>query len=93
MLSNSEINPFDEARAKSYQSTPEIKSMLEIIESYSNRDIKVFDRALKKNEKEILSDPFISDYIHDLKKKLRSHVLKSLIRPYRNIRLDYITLV
>eukprot|EP01129_Flabellula_baltica_P016769 TRINITY_DN9098_c0_g1_i1.p1 TRINITY_DN9098_c0_g1~~TRINITY_DN9098_c0_g1_i1.p1 ORF type:complete len:477 (+),score=128.68 TRINITY_DN9098_c0_g1_i1:23-1453(+) len=91
MLSNSEINPFDEARAKSYQSTPEISSMIAIIESYTSRDVQTFDKVLKQNEKDIESDPFIADYISDLKKKLRSHVLKALIRPYRNITLGYIT--
>jgi len=91
MLSNSPVNPFDEQRAKSYQQSPEIESMLNLIEAYRNRQISNFERVLKKNSKDLMSDPFISDYIQDLRKKLRSHVLKSLIRPYKNITLSYIT--
>jgi len=91
MLSNSPVNPFDEQRAKSYQQSPEIESMLNLIEAYRNRQITNFERVLKKNSKDLMGDPFISDYIQDLRKKLRSHVLKSLIRPYRNITLSYVT--
>jgi len=91
MLSNSPVNPFDDNRAKSYQSSPEIEAMLNLIESYRNRQISIFERVLKKNSKDIMGDPFISDYIQDLRKKLRSHVLKALIRPYKNITLSYIT--
>jgi len=91
MLSNSPVNPFDEQRAKSYQQSPEIESMLNLIDSYRNRQITNFERVLKKNSKDLMSDPFISDYIQELRKKLRSHVLKSLIRPYKNISLSYIT--
>jgi len=91
MLSNSDINPFDDSRAKSYQSTPEIGSMLEIIESYTSRDIKRFETVLKRNKEDIESDPFISDYMQDLMKKLRSHMVKSLVRPYSNITLGYIS--
>jgi len=92
MLSNSPVNPFDEQRAKSYQQSPEIQSMLNLIEAYRSRQITNFERVLKsKDSKDLLADPFISDYIQDLRKKLRSHVLKSLIRPYKNITLAYIT--
>jgi len=91
MLSNSIVNPFDEQRAKSYQQSTEIESMLNLIESYRNRNITTFERVLKKNQNDFFGDPFISDYIQDLRKKLRSHVLKSLIRPYKNITLPYIT--
>jgi COP9 signalosome complex subunit 2 len=91
MLSNSPVNPFDDNRAKSYQSSNEIEAMLNLIESYRNRQITNFERVLKKNAKDLMGDPFISDYIQDLRKKLRSHVLKALIRPYKNITLPYIT--
>jgi len=91
MLSNSPVNPFDEQRAKSYQQTAEIEVMNNLIDSYRSRNITTFERVLKRNYNDIMSDPFIADYMNDLKKKLRSHVLKALIRPYKNITLQYIT--
>lgn len=91
MLSNSPVNPFDEQRAKSYQQSAEIESMLNLSDAYRNRQITPFERVLKSKAKDLMSDPFIADYIQDLRKKLRSHVLKSLIRPYKNITLSYIT--
>jgi len=91
MLSKSKINPFDDSRAKSYQNNAEIQAMISLIDAYQHNEIRTFEKVLKKKKKNIMGDEFIADYIQDLMKSLRSEVLLSLIRPYTNISIGFIS--
>eukprot|EP01130_Rhizamoeba_saxonica_P008171 TRINITY_DN329_c0_g1_i1.p1 TRINITY_DN329_c0_g1~~TRINITY_DN329_c0_g1_i1.p1 ORF type:complete len:470 (-),score=123.59 TRINITY_DN329_c0_g1_i1:62-1471(-) len=90
MLSSSNINPFSEPRAKSYEQNKDIQAMNQILNAYQEGNIGVFESTLRRENDAIMSDPFISEYISDLFKKLRSHVLQRIIKPYRNIKLPYL---
>lgn len=90
MLSGSDINPFHEQRAKSYQSNKEIEAMINLVEAYQRHDLRKFERELKTNKEAIMEDTFIADYIQDLMKKIRSEVLQDRIKPYTNITIGFI---
>jgi COP9 signalosome complex subunit 2 len=90
MLSGSDINPFHEQRAKSYQSNKEIEAMINLVDAYQRHDLKKFERELKQSKEAIMDDEFIADYIQDLMKKIRSEVLLDRIKPYTNITIPFI---
>eukprot|EP00761_Pharyngomonas_kirbyi_P012924 gb/GECH01012951.1/.p1 GENE.gb/GECH01012951.1/~~gb/GECH01012951.1/.p1 ORF type:complete len:480 (+),score=142.08 gb/GECH01012951.1/:1-1440(+) len=90
MLSNSDINPFDANEAKPYKSHNDIVAMTDLISAFQKRDIKSFEKILKDNKKSILEDNFISNYIQDLLKTIRTEFLRHFLRPYRTIRLSYL---
>ncbi|XP_037935081.1 COP9 signalosome complex subunit 2 [Teleopsis dalmanni] len=90
MLMKSDINPFDSQEAKPYKSDPEILAMTDLVMSYQNNDIKTFESILRKNRKNIMADPFIREHIEDLLRNIRTQVLITLIRPYRNIAISFI---
>jgi COP9 signalosome complex subunit 2 len=90
MLSNSNVNPFHEQRAKSYQNNKEIEAMLNLVEAYQNSDLKRFERELRASKESVMDDEFIASYIPDLMKKIRCRVLLERIKPYTNITIGFI---
>jgi len=90
MLMLSEINPFDSTEAKPYKSDSEIVAMNNLFQAYEKKDIKAFEKCLKDNKKTILDDPFMRDYIEDLLKNIRTHVLTQILRPYTKIRIGFL---
>lgn len=92
MLSNSDINPFHEQRARSYQDNTEIKAMISLVENYQKRDIRRFEGVLAANKVALLGDAFLASFMDDLMKKLRSGVLEARIKPYTNMSLDFIAM-
>lgn len=93
MLSDTKINPFDGNDAKSYQNDPEIVAMTELINAAQKNDIKAFDRVLRdtKKSKSILEDSFIFSYLGPLIRKVRAQVICILVKPYRQVKLEYIS--
>lgn len=92
MLSNSDINPFHEQRARSYQDNAEIRAMISLVENYQKRDIRKFEGVLAANKQALLGDAFLASFMDDLMKKLRSAVLQVRIMPYTNMSLDFISM-
>lgn len=90
MLSGSDINPFHEQRARSYQNNKDIEALIHLVEAYQRHDILEFERHLKKNRQAIMGDDFIAGFISDLMKTIQSGVLLDRIKPYANIRIDFI---
>jgi len=90
MLSGSDINPFHEQRARSYQSNQDIEALIVLVEAYQKNDIKKFESQLKNHKEAIMGDPFIEKFINDLMTKIRSNVLLDRIKPYINVSLAFI---
>jgi COP9 signalosome complex subunit 2 len=90
MLSGSTINPFDSMDAKPYKNDPEIVAMTELIDAYTRKDIKQFERILKTHAKTITQDPFIYQYLEPLLKKTRVQVLLNITKPYTKISIAFI---
>eukprot|EP00245_Coleochaete_scutata_P008550 TRINITY_DN2639_c0_g1_i1.p1 TRINITY_DN2639_c0_g1~~TRINITY_DN2639_c0_g1_i1.p1 ORF type:complete len:216 (+),score=58.56 TRINITY_DN2639_c0_g1_i1:52-648(+) len=91
MLIESEVNPFEAQEAKPYKNDPEILAMTNLVAAYQRNEILEFEKILKSNQKTIMDDPFIRNYIEDLLKKIRTQVLLKLIKPYTRIRIPSIS--
>lgn len=91
MLMQSPINPFDSHEAKPYKLNAEIQAMTDLITAYQNTDVKGFERIFKQNKTSLLADQFIREHIEDLLKNVRTEVLLSLIKPYRIVKLKFIS--
>ncbi|XP_023019020.1 COP9 signalosome complex subunit 2 [Leptinotarsa decemlineata] len=91
MLLKSAINPFDSQEAKPYKNEPEIKAMTDLILAFQNNDMKDFERIFQENKESLMGDPFIHEHIADLLKHVRTKVLLILVKPYKNIKLSFIS--
>lgn len=91
MLMLSQINPFDSTEAKPYKNDPEIMAMTNLVSAYERSDIKTFEKILKDNQKSILEDSFIKDYIGDLLKNIRTQVMLKILTPYTKIRIPFLS--
>ncbi|XP_057661692.1 COP9 signalosome complex subunit 2-like [Diorhabda carinulata] len=91
MLLTSAINPFDSQEAKPYKNEPEVKTMTDLISAFQNNDMKAFEKIFQENKSSLMADPFIHEHISDLLKLVRSKALLSLVKPYRCIKLDFIS--
>jgi len=72
MLMLSDINPFVSGEAAPYKDDEEIVAMTSLVTAYENKDIKAFEKILKENQKTIMEDSFMKDYIDDLRKNMKS---------------------
>lgn len=90
MLMESKVDPFDSQEARPYRQAPEVAAITSLVEAYQAGDIKAFERVLHTHRAAILEDPFVSPYIADLKRNVRTQVVLRLIQPYTRLRLDFI---
>ena len=91
MLSLSAINPFDSREAKVYKDVPEIKAMLDLRRAYESDDIKLLEKTLNDPRTNILGDATISKYVAPLLRTIRAHVILQLVRPYRRVRIRFLS--
>lgn len=91
MLMKSSINPFDSQEAKPYKTDPEIEAMTNLIHAYQDTNMLEFERIFQTNRETLVADPFIKEHIEDLLKNVRTQVLLTLIKPYKTIKLSYIS--
>jgi COP9 signalosome complex subunit 2 len=90
MLSGSNINPFDEPRAKAYSTAPEIAAMNNLVEAYQRKSLADFERILKSNKKSLLDDDVIQTYLPAVRKTLKKHIFLDLVKPYTNLSMGFI---
>lgn len=89
MLALSDIDPFDSPEAKPYMNNKEIQSMTQLRGAYTRKDVKEFEKILKKHSSTIMDDPFIREHVEELLSRFRSQVLLKLIKPYTRIGIPY----
>eukprot|EP00339_Tiarina_fusa_P009749 CAMPEP_0117011364 /NCGR_PEP_ID=MMETSP0472-20121206/9784_1 /TAXON_ID=693140 ORGANISM="Tiarina fusus, Strain LIS" /NCGR_SAMPLE_ID=MMETSP0472 /ASSEMBLY_ACC=CAM_ASM_000603 /LENGTH=451 /DNA_ID=CAMNT_0004714139 /DNA_START=12 /DNA_END=1364 /DNA_ORIENTATION=+ len=90
LLSLSEINPFGAPETASYKNDPQIVAMTDLVATYENNDIQGFERILQNNRKTIMDDKFISMYIQDLLKNIRTQVVAKILKPYTRVNISFI---
>ena len=91
MLSSSDINPFDSREAKAYQDYPQVKAVIELRRAYDNGDARLFEKALKNKDANLMEDKFLIPFIEPLMLEIRSKVLRKIVKPYKSIRLNFIS--
>jgi len=90
MLSGSNINPFDEPRAKAYAIASEIATMNKLVEAYQRKSLVDFERTLKTDKKSLFEDEVIQTYLPAVRKILKKHIFLDLVKPYRNLSMNFI---
>uniref|UniRef100_A0A7S4HIY2 PCI domain-containing protein n=1 Tax=Vannella robusta TaxID=1487602 RepID=A0A7S4HIY2_9EUKA len=90
LLSLSEINPFGAPETASYKNDPQIVAMTDLVASYENNDIQGFEKILQNNRSTIMDDKFISMYIQDLLKNIRTQVVAKILKPYTRVNISFI---
>jgi COP9 signalosome complex subunit 2 len=90
MLSGSNINPFDEPRAKAYSNLPEIAAMCGLVEAYQRKSLHDFERILNANKKSLLEDEVIQTYLPAVRKILKKHIFLDLVKPYTILSMKFI---
>jgi COP9 signalosome complex subunit 2 len=90
MLMESQVDPFDSQEARPYRSDPEVAAMTSLVEAYQSGDIKAFEQVVRTNRAMILDDPFVSPYVDDLKRNVRTQVVLRAIAPYTRVKLDFV---
>ena len=91
MLMRSEVNPFDAQEARPFKTDPEIMIITSLVTAYQQNSISDFESILKAHRDQISEDSFIREYMEDLLKNIRSHVLLNIIKPYTTIHIPFIS--
>ncbi|XP_014241735.1 COP9 signalosome complex subunit 2-like [Cimex lectularius] len=91
MLMRSDINPFDSQEAKPYKNDPDILAMTKLVSAYQNGNLNEFETVLRLNKTNLMEDPFIREHVEQLTKNCRSQVLLKIIKPYRRLKIPFIS--
>eukprot|EP01100_Stratorugosa_tubuloviscum_P001467 TRINITY_DN1327_c0_g1_i1.p1 TRINITY_DN1327_c0_g1~~TRINITY_DN1327_c0_g1_i1.p1 ORF type:complete len:440 (-),score=208.05 TRINITY_DN1327_c0_g1_i1:152-1471(-) len=89
MLSSSDINPFEDPRAKAFQNKDETQIMMQLVSAYEKSEISSFNNIIRNN-KATFEDDFLKQYMQQLLYNIRSRVLLQLIVSYSRISIAYI---
>jgi len=91
MLSASEIDPFMDKRAKSYIDDKHIAAIKKLIDHYQNKDLPAFEYTIRSNKEALVEDKFLYGYIPGVRRNLHKSIFLDLVKPYSNIKMDFIT--
>lgn len=89
MLMKSDINPFESQETKPYKNDSRIAAMTELVDAYQRDDIHQYESVLKNN-KDLMSDPFIAENIDEVTRNMRTKAVQKLIAPYTRFNLQFI---
>ncbi|KAJ2082009.1 hypothetical protein H4R24_001925 [Coemansia sp. RSA 988] len=88
MLSESEVNPLSSPEAKAHENDPTIKAITKLVSAYEKRDVHAFEEIASPTGSIIKDDPFIADYIVDLRRIFLIQVLEGIAIPYTRVRIE-----
>lgn len=90
LLMKSDINPFDSQETKPYKNDPRISAMNDLVDAFQRDDIHAYEAVLREN-KDMLSDPFIAENIDEVSRNMRTKAVLKLIAPYTRFSLAFIS--
>lgn len=90
LLMKSDINPFDSQETKPYKNDPRISAMNGLVDAFQRDDIHAYEAVLREN-KDMLSDPFIAENIDEVSRNMRTKAVLKLIAPYTRFSLAFIS--
>lgn len=90
LLMKSDINPFDSQETKPYKNDPRISAMNDLVDAFQRDDIHTYEAILREN-KDMLSDPFIAENIDEVSRNMRTKAVLKLIAPYTRFSLAFIS--
>jgi COP9 signalosome complex subunit 2 len=72
-----------------YKNDPRIAAMTDLVDAYQREDIARYASVLQNN-KDFMSDPFISENIDEVTRSMRMKAVEKIIAPYTRFSLDFI---
>src|SRR5690242_15820851 len=76
-----------------YKTESQIVAMNNLLNAYTNGDIKEFEKILTVHQSTLLADEFMKMYIEDLLRIVRTQVLLKMLSPYTRIHIPFISKV
>jgi len=89
MLSGSNIDPFQDRRAKAHENNAEVTLMKETLIHFQNLDLKSYTDKEKLIRSKI-EDRWIIDYLPHSRRKLQKLMFLHLVKPYTTLRLSFV---
>lgn len=90
MLMESSVDPFESQETRPYRTDPEVSAMTDLVSAYQSTNVSEFENVLRTRQTAITSDPFISNYVSDLREKVRNAVVLQVVKPYLRVKLAHI---
>eukprot|EP00939_MAST-03C_sp_MAST-3C-sp1_P002803 g2803.t1 len=86
-----QVNPFAAREIIAYSQHDDVQTMKHLRDAFHEDEVRKFEDILRFRKNGIVTDPFLKTYVDDLLETMRMKVLKRLIRPYRRIRLSFLS--
>jgi COP9 signalosome complex subunit 2 len=64
--------------------------MVSLKHAFENNDIKSIQEVLSDKNVNLLSDPFINNYLNDLLRSVRLKALEAMCKPYKSVKLSFL---
>jgi hypothetical protein len=64
--------------------------MVNLKSAFENNDINTIQDILNDKNINLLSDPFINNYLDDLLRSVRLKALEALCKPYKSVKLSFL---
>ena len=64
--------------------------MTKLKEGFERNDISLIQEVLSDQKVNLLSDPFIEQYLGDLLRSVRLKATEAIVKPYKAVKLDFL---
>jgi len=91
MLGEENTDPFASREVKIYETDRNVAPMVKLYNFFNENNIKDFDMLVKIEEDRICGDPFIEKLIPAIRVKLRKKTLVAILKPYRKVKLKWLS--
>lgn len=91
MLCNDEIDYLVQNEAKVYAQDDTIVAMIKLKEGVHKNDIQLILSVVNDKKVNLLDDKLIKQYLQDLLRNARLKALEAICRPYKAVRLEYLS--
>jgi len=89
MLSGSNIDPFQDRRAKAHENNAQVALMKETLIHFQALDLKAYT-ASEQTIRKTINDRWINDYLPHARRKLQKLIFLHLVKPYTTLRLSFV---
>lgn len=90
ILSGSQINYSDTREAKVYKDDHQIIAINSLRTAFEQNDMLRIQEILADKDSQILDDPFITQYLDDLLRRIRLNVLIAKVKPYKSVSIEFL---
>ena len=90
LLARAEFDVLSTQEAKIFASDPEIIAMTTMKTGFIGNDINAIQEVLADKSVNLLSDPFIAQYLDELLRSVRLNAVLAICKPYKTVKLAFL---